>query len=109
MQITCPCCFARYALDVAAQDDAARELNALLAKLDKDVSIPLVIYIGLFRSRARAVDRWPALRQFLDNLPQRPDQLKLPEPPLSAEERKANRERARQIIQELGKAIKVPR
>lgn len=55
MKITCPSCFARYSLDTAVQGDAARELNALLAKLENSVSVPLVLYIGLFRSKSRAL------------------------------------------------------
>lgn len=62
MQITCTCCFARFSLDAAVQDDAARELSAMMAKLDKECSQPLIAYIGLFRSRTRALAWERALR-----------------------------------------------
>lgn len=45
----CPVCHAHLALDAIAQDEAARELLALLASLDADLARALVSYLGLWR------------------------------------------------------------
>ncbi len=45
----CPVCHSHIALEAIVQDDAGRELLALLAGLDADLARPLVGYIGLFR------------------------------------------------------------
>lgn len=55
MQITCPCCHARFGFEAAFEDDAARELMMLLAQIGREVSRPLVAYLGLFRTRTRAL------------------------------------------------------
>lgn len=54
MDIRCPCCHATFALEQATEDESLRELMAILADLPRDVSRPLVSYVGLFRSKTRA-------------------------------------------------------
>ena len=58
----CPVCHTRISLDALAQDEAGRELLGLLAKLDSDVGIPLVGYLGLFRSNTRDLANDRALK-----------------------------------------------
>ena len=54
MQLTrCPICHSRIHLDALIQDSAGRDLLALIAKLDRQLAMPLVTYIGLFRSNKR--------------------------------------------------------
>lgn len=55
-----------------------------------------------FRSLSRRVDRWPAPRALLDNLPSRPEQKKLPSPPPTAEQRK----RAAEILRRARKMVR---
>ena len=50
----------------------------------------------------RLLERWPAPRQLLSLLPDRPQRARLPKPPMSDAKRKANRERLRSMIAELG-------
>lgn len=45
----CPVCHSHISLEAIVQDDAGRELLALLAALDADLARPLVSYLGLFR------------------------------------------------------------
>jgi len=73
MQITCPSCHARYHLDAALEDEAARELMALLAALPREVSRPLVQYLSLFRARTRALSWDRALRLARDTVAQHGD------------------------------------
>lgn len=54
MQITCPCCHARFSAEASFQDDAARDLMVLLSQAGP-AARPLVTYIGLFRSASRAL------------------------------------------------------
>lgn len=54
MDIRCPCCHAQFNLEHVVEDEALRELMAILAELPRDVSRPLVAYIGLFRAKSRA-------------------------------------------------------
>lgn len=58
----CPTCHAHVHLEALCQDDAGRELLALLAGLDADLGRALVGYIGLFRSPARDLANDRALR-----------------------------------------------
>lgn len=51
MQLTCPCCHARYPLGAALDRDAGAELLALLADTPPALARPLVAYLGLFRAR----------------------------------------------------------
>lgn len=55
----CPVCHSRIGLEQLVQDDAGRELLALLAAHDADTATALVGYLGLFRSGSRdlAMDR----------------------------------------------------
>lgn len=62
MQLSCPCCHARFPLEAALQDDAARELLGLLAALPSTLSRPLVSYLGLFRAAGRQLAWDRALR-----------------------------------------------
>lgn len=58
----CPVCHSRISLEAIVQDEAGRELLALLAKLDAVVAIPLVTYLGLFRPEQRDLANDRALR-----------------------------------------------
>lgn len=51
MQLTCPCCHARYPLGAALDRDAGAELLATLADTPPALARPLVAYLGLFRAR----------------------------------------------------------
>jgi hypothetical protein len=62
MRLRCPVCHAEAALEAWAEDEAARELMGLLAGLDAEVGRPLAHYLGLFRSRSRALSWDRALR-----------------------------------------------
>lgn len=54
MNITCPCCHAKYSLDTALEGEAAGELQVLLAGAGP-LARPLVAYLGMFRSKSRAL------------------------------------------------------
>lgn len=58
----CPVCHSRIGLEQLAQDEAGSELLALLAKLPNSLALPLVVYIGLFRSSKRDLANDRALR-----------------------------------------------
>lgn len=62
MILYCPCCHARFQLETALEDGAARELMALLASRPMELSRALVSYLGLFRARGRALSWDRALR-----------------------------------------------
>lgn len=62
MRLRCPVCHADAALEAWAEDDAARELMALLAGLEAELGRPLVAYLGLFRARKSALAWDRALR-----------------------------------------------
>lgn len=62
MRLRCPVCHAEAALEAWAEDEAARELMALLAGLDATLGRPLVAYLGLFRSGSRSLSWERALR-----------------------------------------------
>lgn len=62
MRLRCPVCHAEAALEAWAEDEAARELMALLSALDATLGRPLVAYLGLFRSASRALAWERALR-----------------------------------------------
>jgi hypothetical protein len=70
MQLSCPCCHAKFPLEASLQDDAARDLNGLLVTMQPQLVRPLVTYIGLFRSAGRqlAWDRAVRLMQEAVNL-----------------------------------------
>lgn len=54
MDIRCPCCHSTFGLEHVTEDEALREMMALLADLPREVSRPLVAYVGLFRGKTRA-------------------------------------------------------
>lgn len=58
----CPVCHSRISLEQVCQDDAGRELLALLSKLDSATGVALVSYLGLFRSSNRDLANDRALR-----------------------------------------------
>lgn len=62
MRLRCPVCHAEAALEAWAEDDAAREMMALLAGLDAQLGRALAAYLGLFRSRSRALSWERAVR-----------------------------------------------
>ena len=57
----CPTCHARIDLEAVVQDEAGRELLAIMARLEPDLAKALIQYLGLFRppksdlTNARAV------------------------------------------------------
>jgi len=54
MDIRCPCCHVTFALEQMVEDEALRTLMGILAELPREVSRPLVSYVGLFRGKTRA-------------------------------------------------------
>ena len=58
----CPVCHSRISLEAVVQDDAGRELLALLARTDAALAMPLVAYLGLFRAPNRDLANDRALR-----------------------------------------------
>lgn len=55
METRCPCCHTTFTLEHAMEDESLREMMAILSDLPRDVSRPLVAYIGLFRGKTRAM------------------------------------------------------
>lgn len=55
MRLRCPVCHAEAALEAWAENEAARELMALLSGLEATLGRALVAYLGLFRSGTRAL------------------------------------------------------
>ena len=64
----CPVCHSHIGLEAIVQDDAGRELLALLAALDADTSRPLVSYLGLFRPEKQDLRNIRALQLARDVL-----------------------------------------
>ena len=63
MQLTrCPVCHSRIGLEQLVQDEAGRELLALLSTLDTAAGAALVSYIGLFRPAQRDLANDRALK-----------------------------------------------
>ena len=58
----CPVCHSHITLEAIVQDEAGRELMALLANLEGDLSRALVTYLGLFRPEKRDLSNDRALR-----------------------------------------------
>lgn len=73
MRIRCPACHAEYSIEQAVEDEAARELMGVLSDLPREVSRPLAAYLGLFRSRSRALAWERALRLAREVLGLHPD------------------------------------
>ena len=61
MNLTCPCCHAKYPLEAALEGAAAGELQRLLAQAGP-LARPLIAYLGLFRSKTRALSFDRAVR-----------------------------------------------
>lgn len=55
IEIRCPCCHTAVSIEQHFEDESLRELMGLLADLPREVSRPLVAYLGLFRSPKRAL------------------------------------------------------
>lgn len=62
MQLTCPCCHAHIPLEAALQDDAGRELVAMLASMPAELARPLVHYLSFFRPAKQQLGWGRALR-----------------------------------------------
>lgn len=58
----CPICHSRINLEALTQEEAGRELLALLARLDTQTGASLVAYLGLFRPPTRDLANDRALR-----------------------------------------------
>ena len=58
----CPICHSRISLEALVQDEAGRELMALVARLDTQTGAALVSYLGLFRSARRDLANERALK-----------------------------------------------
>lgn len=58
----CPVCHSHITLEALVQDDAARELIALLAGAEAELGRALVQYLGLFRAPSRDLSNDRALR-----------------------------------------------
>jgi hypothetical protein len=67
MQISCPICHARYALEAALTDAAAREAVAVALKLPAPLGGLLLQYIGLFRPAKRSLS-WSRVTKLLTEL-----------------------------------------
>lgn len=77
MKFRCPICHAETSLEAAFEDESARELMGLLGGLPREVSAPLVAYLGLWRSRTRALSWERALRIAREALAEHTDQALL--------------------------------
>lgn len=73
----CPVCHARLQLEALCQDEAARELLALLAGLDGALGRALVSYLGLFRPQRGDLPHDRALRLARAALALCPDSVRL--------------------------------
>lgn len=78
MQLSrCPICHSRISLEALVQDEAGRELMALVAKLDTQTGAALVSYLGLFRSASRDLANERALKLARETLGITPDTARL--------------------------------
>ncbi len=67
MQLTCPVCFARYAIEAALADDDARRAVAAAFKMPAPLGDLILRYIGLFRAPKRALS-WERASRLIDDL-----------------------------------------
>lgn len=67
MQLTCPCCSARFPIEAALADDAARQAVAAALRLPAPLGELLLRYIALFRPTKRALS-WDRAAKLLDEL-----------------------------------------
>lgn len=69
MQVTCPCCSARFPIEAALTDEAARQAVAAALKLPPGLGDLLLRYIALFRPAKRALS-WDRAARLLTELSQ---------------------------------------
>lgn len=62
MQLNCPVCHATFPIESALQHEAGREVMAMLAGMQPDLSLPLMHYIGYFRPAKQQLGWGRALR-----------------------------------------------
>lgn len=62
MQLTCPVCHAHVPLEAALQDEAGRELVAMLAAMQPGLALPLMHYLAFFRPGKQQLGWGRALR-----------------------------------------------
>jgi hypothetical protein len=67
MQLTCPCCFARFAIEAALTDDAARQAVAAALKMPAPLGDLTLRYLALFRPSKRALS-WDRAARLLNEL-----------------------------------------
>jgi len=67
VQLTCPCCAARFDIEAALTDDAARQAVAAALKLPAPLGDLVLRYIGLFRPAKRALS-WSRVAKLLGEL-----------------------------------------
>ncbi len=67
MQLTCPCCFARVAIEAALTDDAARQAVAVALKMPAPLGDLTLRYLALFRPAKRALS-WDRAARLLNEL-----------------------------------------
>ncbi len=67
MQLTCPICFARYAIEAAFTDDDARRAVAAALKMPAPLGDLILRYIGLFRAPKRALS-WDRAARLIEEL-----------------------------------------
>lgn len=67
MQLTCPCCSARYPIEAALADEAARQAVAAALQLPAPLGELLLRYIALFRPSKRALS-WDRAAKLLTEL-----------------------------------------
>lgn len=73
----CPVCHSRIGLEALVQDEAGRELLALVARLDTQTGAALVSYLGLFRSPSRDLANERALKLARETLDMTSDTARL--------------------------------
>lgn len=67
MQLTCPCCFARFSIEAALTDDAARQAVAAALKLPAPLGDLILRYMAFFRPSKRALS-WDRASKLLTEL-----------------------------------------
>lgn len=67
MQIACPCCHARFALEAALTDADARRAVAAALKMPAPLGDLVLRYIGLFRAPKRALS-WDRAARLIEEL-----------------------------------------
>lgn len=67
MQITCPCCGARFSIEAVLSDASARRMLQWALKMPAPVGDPIIRYIALFRPENRALS-WSRAEKLLHEL-----------------------------------------